>query len=103
MELITFGAFLVVFALKSNADPVLFHNSRLLLNSNLGFINTIILLTSGFFMASASHQLGKGKNKESSRFLILGGVGFLLIKSIEYLQKIEAGLSFGYNSFFDFY
>jgi len=34
---------------------------------------------------------------------MLGGLLFLALKSIEYIDKIKAGLTIGYNSFFTFY
>lgn len=106
LELITFSAFLIVLTVKSEEAPSLFHESRLMLNANLGFINTVVLLISGFFMASATNQLLRENTKKSSFYLklsILGGMVFLLIKSVEYYHKIESGHVFGTNTFFDFY
>ena len=34
---------------------------------------------------------------------MLGGLLFLVLKSFEYFDKIEAGLTMGYNTFFTFY
>ncbi len=51
LELITFGIALIAMVVYSKEEPTIFHESRLLLNSTFGAINTIFLLTSGFFMA----------------------------------------------------
>ena len=34
---------------------------------------------------------------------MLGGLLFLGLKTVEYFDKIEAGLTMGYNTFFSFY
>ena len=106
LELITFSAALIALAIYSKEDPIAYHNSRLMLNSTYGAINTIFLLTSGFFMATSMHQLKKG-NFDKSRFYLkltmLGGLFFLALKSIEYSEKIAHGLTIGYDTFFTFY
>ncbi|WP_457618544.1 cytochrome c oxidase subunit 3 [Lutibacter sp.] len=106
LELITFGAALVAMMVYGKQEPEMFHVSRLHLNTTIGTINTIALITSGFFMA-LSVQYFKEKNlKKSSLFLkltMLGGVLFLVLKGFEYYEKVEAGLTIGYNTFFTFY
>ncbi len=106
LELITFGAALVAMMVYGKQEPEMFHASRLHLNTTIGTINTIALITSGFFMA-LSVQYFKEKNlKKSSLFLkltMLGGVLFLVLKGFEYYEKVEAGLTIGYNTFFTFY
>ena len=106
LELITFSAALIALAVSSKEDPVLFHQSRLMLNVVYGTVNTLFLLTSGYFMAVAIRNL-KQKNIERTLFFIKlamsGGVLFLLLKGLEYYQKIEHGITLGYNTFFNFY
>ncbi len=106
LELITFGAALIAMMVYNQHEPEIFHASRLHLNTTIGTINTIMLITSGFFMA-LSVQYFKEKNlKKSSLFLkltMLGGVIFLALKGFEYYEKIELGLTIGYNTFFTFY
>ncbi len=106
LELITFSLALLAMVYYNINDSESFHNSRLLLNPNYGVANTIFLLTSGLFMALSVKAL-KLKNKRSAkRYLILTillGTFFLALKSIEYYEKLEAGLNMGYNTFFSFY
>ncbi len=106
LELFTFGIALIAMMLYSKDEPEIFHNSRLLLNSTFGAINTVFLLTSGFFMAK-SVEYFKVSNKSKTLFYLkltmLGGVLFLLLKSVEYYGKVVAGLTMGYNTFFSFY
>lgn len=106
LELITFGMALVAMVYYSKEDPELFHNSRLQLNGVVGTINTLFLICSGYFMAVSIHQLKQGDTKKSSLYLkltMLGGVLFLALKTFEYIGKIDAGLTIGYNTFFTFY
>ena len=106
LELITFGAALIVLVLNSKEDPALFHQSRLHLNTTFGAINTIFLLTSGAFMAASVHQFKLTNFKKASYYLrltMLGGLLFLILKGIEYYLKIESGHILGSNSFFTFY
>jgi nitric oxide reductase NorE protein len=106
LELFTFGMALVAMAMYSKDEPEVFHSSRLLLNTTFGLVNTIFLLSSGFFMVKSVESFKVNSIKKSSLYLkltMLGGFLFLLLKSFEYYEKMEAGLSIGYNTFFSFY
>ena len=106
LELLTFGMALVAMVIYSKDEHEIFHSSRLLLNSTFGLVNTIFLLTSGFFMVKSVESFKVNNIKKSSLYLkltMLGGFLFLLLKSFEYYEKMEAGLSIGYNTFFSFY
>ncbi|OBX24402.1 MULTISPECIES: cytochrome c oxidase subunit 3 [Bizionia] len=106
LELITFGGVLIAMVLFSKDEPDLFHQSRLLLNTSFGTINTLFLLISGFFMALTVSAL-KAQNIQKSKLYLkltmLGGLLFLGLKTIEYMGKIDLGLTMGYNTFFSFY
>ncbi|AMC11870.1 nitric oxide reductase [Lutibacter profundi] len=106
LELITFGAALIAMVVYGKQEPEMFHASRLHLNTTIGTINTIALITSGFFMALSVQYFKENNLKKSSLFLkltMLGGVFFLVLKGFEYYEKIEVGLTIGYNTFFTFY
>ena len=106
LELITFGMALIAMVYSANQEPEVFHSSRLLLNPIYGTINTLFLLTSGFFMAVSVQKLKAGERKKSLKFLtatMLFGLFFLVVKSVEYSSKIDAGLGLGYNTFFTYY
>ena len=106
LELVTFGIALIVMVYEGKAEPDQFHKSRLSLNVTCGMINTVFLLTSGFFMALSVKEVNrKGKHglKKYLPATILFGSFFLLLKSWEYYEKIEAGLSMGHNTFFNYY
>ncbi|HIP48581.1 MAG TPA: nitric oxide reductase [Lutibacter sp.] len=106
LELITFGIALIVLAMSSKENPVAFLESSSHLNATYGAVNTVFLLTSGFFMATTVHQFKKKDFKKASFYLnitMFGGVLFLILKSLEYYEKIEHGFVLGYDTFFNFY
>lgn len=85
LELLTFGMALVALVYFSKSDPKLFHSSRLLLNTNLGITNTIVLMTSGFFMTVATNYFKKNdffKVKLYLNLVLLSGSLFLHIKRV---------------------
>lgn len=106
LELITFGLALMALVAYSKENPELFHKSRLLLNPSYGAINTLFLLVSGFFMATTVHFFKQQKFNKTLFYLrltMLGGLLFLVVKSIEYYEKLNMGLGLDYNTFFSFY
>lgn len=106
LELITFGMGLISFAFYSNEDPMLFHTSRLTLNKTYGIINTLLLLTSGFFMAEAVKNVKQTNLKKASFYIKLtqlGGFLFIVLKATEYYQKANAGIGLSTNLFYTYY
>ncbi|WP_372767525.1 cytochrome c oxidase subunit 3 [Lutibacter sp.] len=106
LELFTFGMALVAMVMYSKDEPEVFHSSRLLLNTTFGILNTVFLITSGFFMTQVVISFKVLAIKKSAFYLkltMLGGVLFLILKSIEYYGKMEAGLTINHNTFFTFY
>ncbi len=106
VEVLTFTIALIIFAFQRQDAINIFNSSQELLNKTVGTINTIVLLTSGYFMAEALHKLKTGdsvKSKFYLRLTIIFGITFLVLKGFEYFQKIEHGISFSYNTFFTFY
>ena len=105
LEFITFGAFLIVFLSYSQNDIETFNASQSMLNSTLGMINTIVLLTSGLFMAAGLFELKKGGGKAVTylTLTIAFGLLFMALKAYEYNEKIELGIGFSTNQFWVFY
>lgn len=106
LELFTFGMALLAMAYYGSLEREMFHESAQLLNKGIATANTVLLLTSGFFVARGVHFFkGKEWDKTNKHFLIamLFGLGFLGLKLVEYYQKIELGYTMDYNLFFNFY
>lgn len=106
LELFTFGAALIAMAYYGNQEPNVFQSSSLKLNTSYGMLNTLFLLTSGYFMVLSVAELKKGnkvKFKKQLLITMLFGSLFLILKSFEYYEKIYEGIGIGYNTFFAFY
>ncbi len=106
LEIITFTVGISVFLYQKSGNLELFTQSQLMLNKTFGTVNTLVLITGGFMMATSLHLLKGGENKKSLiwiRAASLMGILFLFIKGIEYAQKIEHGLTIDHDSFFTFY
>jgi nitric oxide reductase NorE protein len=106
VEVLTFGAGIIVFAWEGSLTPDIFEVSRKVLHSKIGFANTLILLTSGFFVAEAVYNLKMDNSSKSQRLMWLAmllGVLFLVLKGIEYSHTLEQGYGLTTNTFFTFY
>lgn len=106
LELITFGATLIAMIFCGKEEPQIFQNSSNLLNPTYGMVNTLFLLTSGYFMAVSVSELKRKNKQKFKRYLnltMLFGLFFLILKSVEYYEKIHEGVGIGYNTFFSFY
>lgn len=106
LELTTFGLALVFMTNAGHEEAGLFHSSRLRLNTALGLLNTLLLLSSGFCMASSLRHYKSDDKLRSSRFLrwaMFLGWMFILVKGFEFSAKIAEELTLGSNTFFTYY
>lgn len=106
LELITFGMAMVAFIYYGQQEKDIFVSGAASLNKTFGVVNTILLLSSGYFVAKAV-QKHKARNAKSAikslNFSILFGFGFLLVKTLEYYLKTEAGHGLSTDTFYMFY
>lgn len=110
IELLTFALLFVGFAYSRRADVTLFNTSQELLDQKLGFINTLLLLTSSYFVVKAIDAIKKQTHamaiKHAKNWLLsamsMGGI-FLVIKIIEFVGKYQEGIHLSTNTFFMFY
>lgn len=106
LELVTFGAGLIVFVILRGQEPETFRRGQALLSAPLAALNTALLLTGGWLMANAMARLRDGAPASARRWVIasaLSGVGFLAVKSCEYADKLRHGLDLHHDSFFTLY
>ncbi len=102
-EILMFGGLFCAYAVYRHNHPDVFAFAHQFLNSWLGAVNTLVLITSSLTMAWAVRcsQLGQ---QTALRVLlavtILGGYMFLGIKSIEYNVKWEHTLFIGQHNQF---
>jgi len=66
LELITFGLLFIGYVVSRRENVQLFNDSQLMVSQTTGFINTLILITSSYFVVKAVHGI-KNMTKESSK------------------------------------
>ena len=106
MELITFIAGIFFYFSHRQDDLALFTEMQKKLNLNFALANTLVLITSGYFVAMALNYLKNNERLKSRKFLLVGivfGVCFLFIKLYEYNEKLNQGYTTSFNHFFTFY
>ena len=105
-DMLIFALFFFVYMFYRTESIEQFRESQQSLNVNLGAINTIILLTSSWFVVSAVEAVRRNRRRTASRLFLLtfaSGVAFGIIKIIEYGEKISAGITLNTNDFFMYY
>ena len=106
LEIGTFGLGVAGLVYYGSLDPDGFSAGREQLNLGYGTINTMLLLSSGYCMAVAMHQLKTKALEKCLRWMrisILGGLLFTGVKGLEYSEKLNADLGMGHDMFFTFY
>jgi nitric oxide reductase NorE protein len=105
-ELLAFGVFFVAYAFARAHNVELFNESQQHLNRASGAINTLVLITSSYFVVRSVAAIQRGYSSACARWLAaaigLGGV-FLAIKLVEYDAVFSAGISLSTNTFYMFY
>ena len=105
-DMMVFGCFFLVFLYYRGFDPEGFNAAQATLNVNLGALNTILLLTGSWFVATAVEKLRAGQANLASRYFWGGwacGAGFSIVKIIEYREKVGEGYTLITNDFFMYY
>ncbi|HMO68288.1 MAG TPA: cytochrome c oxidase subunit 3 [Novosphingobium sp.] len=105
-DMATFALFFLFFSLERMGNVGVFEASRQQLHLGLGLANTLILLTSGAFMAHATRK-ARGGDWEGARTALLltlaSGSLFAVTKLVEWGMKVEQGISLSTNGFFIYY
>jgi nitric oxide reductase NorE protein len=103
-DLALFSLFFLTYADYYRHDPALFHAGQAMLDRGIGIANTLLLLTSSLFVALATRALGR---PHRARRLFLGGMlcglGFAVLKIIEWRAKLALGLGLSSSPFAIFY
>lgn len=104
-EIVVFGGLLASYIMLR-----IFHDSwsheAAHTNTLAGSINTFILLTSSLFIVLAHHAAEQKDGKKAFKYIwltILGALGFLVVKSIEWTGEITHGLTISKSLFWSFY
>lgn len=105
-ELLVFGVFFLAYAFSRANNVELFNESQLHLNRIAGAANTVVLLTSSYFVVRAVAAIRADNARRCGHWLLSAiGMGsvFLVIKMFEFGEKFSAGISLSTNTFFMFY
>lgn len=105
-EMSEFAVMFVVYFLAKVHHPVLFNEGPTKLSTLAGTGNTLLMLTSSFFVIRAVIAMRENKPKISERWLwgaVICGVLYLVIKYFEYEWNTAQGLSTETNIFYAVY
>ncbi len=105
-DLAIFSLFFLTYLYYRGDDVALFSSSQQQLSLTFGTINTVLMLTSSWFVASAVHAVRRSQQGVARACLLLAiacGAGFGVVKVFEYGEKIRAGLTLNSNDFFIYY
>ncbi|WP_237568896.1 cytochrome c oxidase subunit 3 [Mycolicibacterium lacusdiani] len=105
-DLVIFGAYFVIFMIHRAMSPDAFIASQQSLNVTVGVVNTVVLLTSSWFIARSVMAARDGDHERAIRLTFFGGgtgAVFIATKAYEWTTEMSAGYTLGANEFFGFY
>ena len=104
-EMLAFGVLFVAYAFTRAQNVELFNASQLTLSRTSGAINTLVLITSSYFVVRGVDAIRRDLNKQCAHWLtgafLLGGV-FVGIKMVEFHAKFAADITMSTNNFYMF-
>ena len=105
-EMSVFGLLFATFLFYRSKAAAQFAASQALLDRNIGMANTLLLLTSSWFVAGAIQALRRdlttiGRGCLAAAFAC--GAVFVSLKAIEYSEKFSAGITIAGDDFFMYY
>jgi len=113
VEMLTFGLLFLGYAYSRRVNLQIFNDSQLLLNQTIGFINTLILITSSYLIVRGVETIKTMELNQSyeasmraSKWLLaamLLGILFLVLKLSEFSHLFAQGVTLSTNTFFMFY
>jgi len=105
-DMVIFGLFFIVFIYNRGLNSDVYFQSQATLNQNYGAINTLFLLASSWFVAMGVDDMRRKVVRLAPLFFTLAmlcGLGFGVVKIIEYREKISAGITLTTNDFYMYY
>jgi nitric oxide reductase NorE protein len=105
-DLFIFGAYFIIFMIYRTMAPQEFLAAQQHLNVTVGVVNTIVLLTSSWFIARSVLAARAGDHARAVRLTYLGGafgVLFILTKAYEWTTELTRGYTMPSGDFFMFY
>jgi nitric oxide reductase NorE protein len=105
-DLFIFGAYFIIFMIYRAMAPQQFLAAQQHLNVTVGVVNTVVLLTSSWFIARSVLAARAGDPQRAIRRIYFGGafgVAFILIKAYEWTTEVRHGYTMPSSDFFMFY
>ena len=105
-DLILFAAMFISFSVDRLSHAAEFRATQPAMNQGFGFINTLLLLVSSWFVAAAVRAARQGEAGQTRRMLVAAiglGASFIGVKIAEYHEKVTAGLTPQTNLFYTYY
>ncbi|WP_370332953.1 cytochrome c oxidase subunit 3 family protein [Mycolicibacterium hippocampi] len=105
-DLVIFGSYFLIFMVHRAMAPQEFLEAQQHLNLNVGVLNTLVLLTSSWFVARSVVAARSGDHDAAVRLTYAGGAcGALFIgfKAYEWTTKVAEGHTMAGSEFFMFY
>ena len=105
-ELFEFGLFFIGFLLAKIYYPHEFYQGPSQLSTTTGLLNTLVLLTSSFFVVRAMKAIKRGEQKRTVMWLcltIVAGLSYCAIKTWEYQLNESIGVTPRTNYYFASY
>jgi nitric oxide reductase NorE protein len=105
-DLVIFGAYFIIFMIYRAMKPTEFLAAQQHLDVSVGVVNTLVLLTSSWFIARGVQAHRAGNHSTAIRLTYLGGVcgvAFIAIKVYEWSAEIAKGATWTGGDFYMFY
>ncbi|MDA8094901.1 MAG: cytochrome c oxidase subunit 3 family protein [Betaproteobacteria bacterium] len=105
-ELTVFAVLFAAYAITRSEHVALFDASQRALNRVYGLWNTVLLVTSSYFVARATTAIKAGHRLACGHWLtasLLLGAGFIGVKLTEFHQDYTHGITLSGNLFYMFY
>jgi len=105
-EMTEFAIMFIVYFVARVHNPELFYDGPTRLSTSAGTANTLIMLTSSFFVVRAVMAMRENELKQCSQWLwgaVFCGVLYLVIKYFEYQWNTAQGLNTETNIFYGVY
>ena len=105
-ELLAFGILFLSYAFARTVDVTLFNASQRTLDLESGAINTALLITGSWCVVRAVQAVKRDASVIGVSWLggaLICGIGFSIIKLMEFSAKANAGIDLSTNTFFMFY
>ncbi|WP_068273024.1 cytochrome c oxidase subunit 3 [Aldersonia kunmingensis] len=105
-DLFIFGAYFVIFMIQRSENRDAFLAAQEHLNLDAGLINTLVLLTSSWFVALAVNAARAGEGQRATKLTLLGGlcgILFIAIKAYEWISEIRMDNTITSSDFFMYY